>query len=172
MSDKQACCAPAQAGLGVTDLPSAVDFATERRPHISVNVKSIKASVPFYRALFNRPPDKMKADFAKWEGDNPPMNVTINEHPDSVDRDGHFGIEVKSTEAVHAYYERMKRVSTGIQATEKDVACCFAVQTKIWAADPDGNRWEVFVVTDGEADEGCEASCLCYNPQTGGCEWS
>jgi len=35
------------------------------------------------------------------------------------------------------------------------VACCHAVQTKIRAADPDGNRWELFVTTEADAEEGC-----------------
>ncbi|NEO67887.1 MAG: glyoxalase/bleomycin resistance/dioxygenase family protein, partial [Moorea sp. SIO4G2] len=29
---------------------------------------------------------------------------------------------------------------------EKNTHCCYAIQDKVWVSDPDGNRWEVFVV--------------------------
>jgi hypothetical protein len=32
----------------------------------------------------------------------------------------------------------------------------------VWVGDPDGNRWEVYVVTEADADEGCGADCVCY----------
>ena len=34
---------------------------------------------------------------------------------------------------------------------EDDVTCCYAVQDKVWAIDPDGHRWEIFLVTDADA---------------------
>ena len=47
---------------------------------------------------------------------------------------------------------------------EENVTCCYAVQDKVWTADPDGNRWEVFVVLDAEgarhqSDSGASACC-------------
>jgi hypothetical protein len=30
--------------------------------------------------------------------------------------------------------------------TEDNTDCCYALQDKVWVTDPDGNRWEVFVV--------------------------
>jgi hypothetical protein len=45
------------------------------------------------------------------------------------------------------------------------------VQDKAWVVDPDGNHWEVFVVTNNEAEEGCGLSCICYDADTGGCNW-
>jgi catechol 2,3-dioxygenase-like lactoylglutathione lyase family enzyme len=165
------CCGPGASPQVEQDLPSAVDFLNDRRPHISINVRSIRAALPFYTALFGARPTKLRDDYAKWESQSPPVNLALNEHPEAVSRNGHFGIEVKSTEAVQAYHERLKRLKVSIEATEQNVACCFSVQTKIWAADPDGNHWEVFVVTEQEADEGCQSACICYNPQTGGCDW-
>jgi len=165
------CCAPPSPLAVDQDLPSAVDFKHERRPHASINVKNLRASLPFYTALFNARPTKMRADYAKWETEFPPVNLSLNEHPDSAGRNGHFGIEVKSVEQVQEYFERLRKLKVDIEATEKNVACCFSVQTKIWAADPDGNHWEIFVVTEVEADEGCEATCICYNPATGGGDW-
>ena len=31
------------------------------------------------------------------------------------------------------------------------MTCCYAVQDKVWAVDPDGNKWEVYVVLDDNA---------------------
>ena len=31
------------------------------------------------------------------------------------------------------------------------MTCCYAVQNKVWATDPDGNKWEVYVVLDNDA---------------------
>jgi len=164
------CCEPAS-GVGIVqDLPSAVDFGTDKRPHINLNVTSLKDSLPFYRALFNARPTKLRDDYAKWECAEPPVNLSILENTTGQKTRGHFGIEVKTTEAVNEYLQRLKRVRVKVEATEQNVACCYSVQTKIWAADPDGNHWEVFVVTE-DADEGCGATCICYNPETGGCEW-
>jgi hypothetical protein len=31
--------------------------------------------------------------------------------------------------------------------------CCYAIQDKTWVRDPDGNRWEVFVVLEDNLPE-------------------
>lgn len=158
------CCAP-------ESRESAVQFPTDRRVHISLNVKSVQRSLPFYKALFNQNPTKFRPDYAKFEVVEPAVNFTLNEHPDATDRDGHFGVEVGTTEAVSDAYNRLRGLGIPIEATETEVACCYSVQDKIWASDPDGNRWEIFVVTASEADEGCGATCICFDPETGRCKW-
>ncbi len=175
------CCGPAPAqaaACGGTELAadsqeqlSAVEFPNERRIHISLNVKNVKKSLWFYRVLFNRNPSKLRDDYAKFEPEVPPVNFTLNEHPDAIDRDGHFGIEVKSPEAVQAVISRMSAAGMTVNARETQVSCCYSVQDKAWVVDPDGNHWEVFVVTNSEAVEGCGLSCICYDKETGGCNW-
>jgi len=78
---KSSCCEPASGVETSRDLPSAVDFATDKRPHINLNVKSLKESLPFYRALFNARPTKLRDDYAKWEMAEPPINLSILENP-------------------------------------------------------------------------------------------
>ena len=165
------CCAPEDGALAVIDQASAVDFSGDRRVHISMNVRNVERSLPFYRALFNQAPIKLRNDYAKFEIADPSINFTINQHPDSVDRDGHFGIEVKDTDAVMDTLKRLKTLGVTVDATETQVACCYSVQDKIWAADPDGNHWEVFVVTANESEAGCSAGCICYDPATDRCKW-
>ncbi len=154
-----------------SDLPSAVDFANNKRIHISLNVKNLKASLWFYRVLFNRNPIKLRSDYAKFEPTMPPVNFTLNEHVDAIDRDGHFGIEVKSTEAIQAAVSRFRAAGLEVNTRETQVACCYSIQDKVWVVDPDGNHWEIFVVTNNQAAEGCGLTCICYDPATGGCNW-
>ena len=47
---------------------------------------------------------------------------------------------------------------------ERETACCYALQDKVWVADPAGNRWEVYtILEDVEEDDGhgerSEAAC-------------
>jgi hypothetical protein len=45
--------------------------------------------------------------------------------------------------------------------TEDGVACCYAVQDKVWVEAPDGEPWEIYTVL-GEADALCSGdSCRC-----------
>jgi hypothetical protein len=81
----------------------------------------------------------------------------------------HFGIQVKSTEAVGRVADRLKKA--GLEtAAEDNVTCCYAVQNKVWATDPDGNKWETYVVRDnnGEQHHSSEAECCADKP--GCCE--
>jgi len=166
------CCSPTSMSESSQDLASAVEFANNRRIHISLNVKDVKRSVNFYRVLFDQNPTNMKSDYAKFEPEQPPVNFTINEHDDEiVDNDGHFGIELKSVEAVDKALTRIASSGIKVEATETQVACCHSVQDKGWVVDPDGNHWEFFVVTENEAEEGCGLTCICYDPETDGCNW-
>jgi hypothetical protein len=72
----------------------------------------------------------------------------------------HFGIQVKSTAAVQELAARL--ATAGIPTdVEQQVTCCYAVQNKVWATDPDGNRWEVYVVLDdhGQIHASSQSSC-------------
>jgi catechol 2,3-dioxygenase-like lactoylglutathione lyase family enzyme len=145
----------------VTDADSAVDFPTEMRAHISLDVVDVEAALPFYMVLFGTRPLKRRDDYIKFELEEPPLNLTLNQHDTASPSSGHYGIQVKSSRAVARAKDRL--VTAGFVITEEtETACCYAVQTKIWAADPDGNRWEIFVVTEEEADEGCGPDCICY----------
>ena len=140
---------------------SVVDFPTERRMHVSLNVHDLAVSVPFYRLLFDADPTKVREGYARFEVEEPALNLSLNQHPGSSGGQGHFGIQVKSTEAVVDAWRRLVENGFAI-TTEDEVECCYAVQTKIWAADPDGNRWEVFVTTVDASDEGCGPECICH----------
>jgi hypothetical protein len=145
----------------VTEAVSAVEFEGASRLHISLDVTDIEASLPFYMVLFDARPTKRRADYVKFELAEPRLNITLNLHDQTRASSGHYGIQVKTSTAVRQATERLRAAGFAI-TEEAETACCYAVQSKIWVADPDGNRWEVFLVTEAEADEGCGPDCICY----------
>lgn len=131
---------------------SAVSFPTDRRIHLGLAVRDLERSAAFYQALLGREPTKRRPHYAKFEVGEPPVNLSLNEvtgttapsHPVS-----HYGIQVKSTAAVQETQQRLTRAGVATRV-EEQVTCCYAVQNKIWARDPDGNPWEVYVVLDDD----------------------
>ena len=72
----------------------------------------------------------------------------------------HYGVQVKSTEDVQDAISRLAHA--GLEtAVEEKITCCYAVQDKVWVTDPDGNRWEVFVVLDADANQRKDAGSSC-----------
>lgn len=152
---------------------TAVQFETNKRIHIALAVKSLESSMAFCRNLFGRDPTKVRPGYAKFEIAEPPVNLSINETSGPTaptNATAHFGIQVKSTAEV-------ERLASGLSAAglktaiEENTTCCYAVQNKVWVADPDGNKWEVFVVVDNDgaqyhssAKESCCDKSTCCVP--------
>jgi hypothetical protein len=62
-----------------------------------------------------------------------------------------------TVEQLRAIQERLSAVGARI-GRQDDVKCCYALQTKIWATDPDQTMWEIYVLHDdvpnwGEKDK-------------------
>ncbi len=135
-------------------MQSAVTFESNTRIHIGLTVQDLAASTAFYKALFGQEPTKVRPGYAKFEVADPAVNLTMNQQSRSTRATpsvSHFGIQVKSTDAVAQMTKRWH--DAGLEATmEQDVTCCYAVQTKAWVTDPDGNPWEVFVVLQADTE--------------------
>ncbi len=136
-------------------------FPGEERIHISVNVADLFDSVNFYRHFFGIDPIKIREGYAKFDVQDPPLNFSVNENPLDTRTQGHLGIQVKNTRFVKEAYARLLKAGFKI-LTEDGAECCYAVQTKLWVADPDGNRWEVFCTTVPDAEQGCGEDCICH----------
>lgn len=115
------------------------------KPHVSLNVTDIDASVAFYEKAFGMPPTKRRADYAKFDLVEPSLNLTMQVAPRTGVNASHFGVQVASTADVLEAKGRFELAGLAT-FTEDDVSCCYAVQDKVWIEDPDGNAWEVFVV--------------------------
>jgi catechol 2,3-dioxygenase-like lactoylglutathione lyase family enzyme len=123
------------------------------KAHLALNVGNVESSIAFYRKMLGIEPSKVRAGYAKFDVQNPPLNLTLNEVP--VDDRGalsHLGIQVGSTDDVLAV--RKKWMDAGLDTRdEMQVNCCYAIQDKTWVVDPDGNEWEAFVVLEDNLAE-------------------
>ena len=120
------------------------------KPHLSLNVSNIEASIVFYEKAFGVAVTKRRPGYAKFDLAEPALNLTMQEAPRTGVNASHFGVQVASTDDVLEAKGRFE--AAGLKTmTEENTSCCYAVQDKVWVEDPDGNSWEVFVVK-GEAD--------------------
>ena len=143
---------------------SAVSFNTPSRVHAGLPVRNLEGSVQFYRALFGQEPSKIRPGYAKFEVAEPAFNLSLNASVGETrpaNPVSHFGIQVQSTDAVERMARRLTDAGVGVRV-EESVTCCYAVQSKVWATDPDGNKWEVYVVLSDEGahhESSAEACC-------------
>jgi catechol 2,3-dioxygenase-like lactoylglutathione lyase family enzyme len=131
------------------------------KPHVSLNIADIEASVAFYEKLFGVSATKRRPGYAKFDLAEPSLNLTMQEAPRTGVNASHFGIQVASTEDVAVAWTRFKAAKLAT-VTESDTTCCYALQDKVWVEDPDGNSWEVFVVKG-------DAEVMHEKPVLGGC---
>jgi len=139
-------------------------FPGEQRVHIGLNVSDLTAALRFYQVLLGTGPSKIRPGYAKFEPRDPSLNLSLSERPSSASRPPahgvHYGVQVKTVEAVEAAVERLR--AGGLKVTvEESTTCCYAGQTKAWVTDPDGNSWEVFVVTDADTAIRKDAGSSC-----------
>jgi catechol 2,3-dioxygenase-like lactoylglutathione lyase family enzyme len=142
------------------------------KPHVSLNISNIEASVAFYEKLFQVPATKRRPGYAKFDLTQPSLNLTMQEAPRTGVNASHFGVQVASSEDVAAAWTRFKEA--GLRTlTEENTECCYALQDKVWVEDPDGNSWEVFVVKGDAAtmhEDPAKASAACCTPSGIGAE--
>lgn len=131
------------------------------KTHISLNVSDVEKSAEFYQKMFGVAPVKRKIDYAKFDIFNPPLNLTMNQT--TIEKGGslsHLGLQAETTEEVLEMTRRW--IESGLRTLqEMQTDCCYAMQDKTWVSDPDGNRWEVFVVLSDTGGEDISASACC-----------
>jgi len=143
------------------------------KAHLALNVRDVENSIEFYTKMLGLEPSKVRTGYAKFDVQNPPLNLTLNQVPftDSGAL-SHLGIQVATTEDVMAMKNRWEE--SGLAPREEiQTTCCYALQDKAWVHDPDGNEWEVFVVLEDNLAETTMksevAACGCV-PETVGIE--
>jgi catechol 2,3-dioxygenase-like lactoylglutathione lyase family enzyme len=133
------------------------------KAHISINVADVERSISFYEKMLGIGPAKVRRGYAKFDVQNPPLNLALNEG--AVKERGalsHLGIQVASTEDVMEIRDRWIRAGLATR-DEMETTCCYAVQDKTWVSDPDGNAWEVFVVKEDHLPEKQGAGSCCVS---------
>lgn len=149
----------------------ALATATAVRFHLSLNVRDLKRSVAFYRILFGTDPAKVRADYAKFETDEPPVVLSLEPTPPGPGGAlNHLGFRLSDTGSLVAMQERLAREGIATQR-EDGVECCYARQTKFWVHDPDGTLWEVYTLDEdiehrgaGQSSEAVQATPAVSGP--------
>lgn len=134
------------------------------RPHLSLDVRNVAASVEFYRKVFGVPPQKRTGDYAKFDLHEPALNLSLVSSTGRISAVDHLGVEVGTTEDVARWKERLQAAGI-LEKVEANVACCFARQDKLWVTDPDGNAWEIFTVHEQLPVDGPLVASGCCAPQ-------
>jgi catechol 2,3-dioxygenase-like lactoylglutathione lyase family enzyme len=129
-------------------VPSLTVIEEPVKVHMAVNVADLTRSVAFYRVLFGVEPAKCHADYAKFEVADPPLVFSLMPGgPGAGGPMSHAGLRVADAAAVWAARDRLE--AAGIPTrSQTDTRGCYAVQTKVWATDPDGALWEVYVLME------------------------
>ena len=130
------------------------------RVQLALNVTDIDDAVSYYSKLFGSEPAKRRDGYANFAIDEPPLKLVLIEGPEGGSIN-HLGVEVGRTDEVAAAARRLEAVGVAT-AEEASVACCYALQDKVWATGPDGERWEYYaVLADTEGMEKAEQPACC-----------
>lgn len=135
------------------------------RLHVHIAVDDIDQNIRFYSALFGNQPTVSKADYAKWELNEPAVNFAISKRGTKTGLD-HIGIQADNNAELSAIQSRLQQA--GIAGQEQpDAACCYARSDKYWTADPQGIAWETFhsldtipTFSDGDAEPAASSCCV------------
>lgn len=129
-----------------------------------MNVSDVVTSIEFYKKMFGIEPSKVRTGYAKFDVQNPPLNLTLNQNAfEGKGALSHMGIQVAGTEDVVALRDQWKE--RGLTPREEmQTTCCYALQDKAWVNDPDGNEWEVFVVLQDNLAEAKSNDASCCVP--------
>ncbi len=130
------------------------------KTHLNFATVDLASSVNFYSILLNARPQKLHADYALFITHQPALELAL----DAVGAmpqlsTDHYGIFVETTEEVERAITRLQAAAL-VSSIEREATCCYANQTKVWATDPTGRRWEVYTVhQDTDERDASEATC-------------
>lgn len=117
------------------------------RIQLALNVDNLDEAIAFYSTLFDTPPAKVKDGYANFAVAQPPLKLVLLENPGHGGTLNHLGVEVESSETVHAEIARL--TGEGMFTEEQiGTTCCFATQDKVWVTGPGGEKWEVYTVLE------------------------
>ncbi len=137
------------------------------RFHISLPVSNIERSSDFYRTLLCAEPVKARSDYAKFLPSTLALNLSLHQSPGAVAavRPIHVGLEFLDRASLEAAHQRL--LAAGLAGDRATSVCCYANQDKLWTEDPDGYRWELYLLLEdtdhkrGPDDSCCEAADPC-----------
>jgi len=139
------------------------------RMHVSLYVSNLAASVNFYTTFFGQAAEKIKPGYAKYILEKPSLIISFIENPERVQQNfGHLGFQLETVEEMSEWLNKA-RLQGIVSKEEIGTSCCYAIQDKFWATDPDGVQWEVYYFhEDAEFNDphyaSQDASACCMPP--------
>jgi catechol 2,3-dioxygenase-like lactoylglutathione lyase family enzyme len=128
----------------VAQLANTMSNTTFPRMHISLYVSDLQQSLQFYTDFFGVEPAKVKPKYAKYVLDRPSLIISFVENAERVQQNfGHLGFQVETQSELK---ERLAAAQHKNLVTREEIGtnCCYAMQDKFWANDPDGVQWEIY----------------------------
>jgi catechol 2,3-dioxygenase-like lactoylglutathione lyase family enzyme len=115
------------------------------RVQLALNVDDLDAAITFYSKLFATEPAKIRPGYANFAIAEPPLKLVLVQGAGEGGTLNHLGVEVETAGEVVEAQARL--AASGLAtATEDEVACCYAVQDKVWIDGPSGEPWEIYTV--------------------------
>jgi catechol 2,3-dioxygenase-like lactoylglutathione lyase family enzyme len=130
------------------------------KTHLNLATTDLAESVQFYSTLLDAEPAKVLSDYALFITEQPGLELALDlRNSVSPTSDAHYGICVDSIEDVKLAAARLQHVGLA-SSIEREETCCYANQTKVWAIDPVGRRWEIYTVhEDTEERDAADTTC-------------
>jgi catechol 2,3-dioxygenase-like lactoylglutathione lyase family enzyme len=144
------------------------------RVQLALNVSDLDQAVSFYSRLFGTAPAKVRPGYANFAIAEPPLKLVLIAGSGPAGTLNHLGVEVETADEVAVARTRLTGEGLAV-AVEDDVACCYAVQDKVWVDAPDGEPWEIYTeLADVEmpagqlrtVDPGADAMCCAAAPES------
>jgi catechol 2,3-dioxygenase-like lactoylglutathione lyase family enzyme len=141
------------------------------KTHLNLATTDLAKSVQFYSTLLDAKPVKLLSDYALFITERPGLELALDlRRSVALTTDAHYGICVDSIEDVELAAARLQHVGLA-SSIEREGTCCYANQTKVWAIDPAGRRWEIYTVHEDtqERDAADTTCCITAADESGFC---
>lgn len=139
------------------------------KTHLSFTTTDLPKTVGFYSALLDAQPLKLFDDYALFTPDDPGLELALHSSGRvGAAVDAHYGVCVDDVDAVERAIARLERAGL-VSSIERSETCCYAKQTKVWAVDPEGRRWEIYTVHEDTVERnGSQMNC-CASDEAPAC---
>ena len=133
------------------------------KTHMSLATTNLAESIDFYSALLDAKPDKVLSDYALFIVEQPGLELALQARDSAPRVSGdHYGVSVETVDGVERAIARLQNAGL-VSAIEREETCCYANQTKVWATDPMGRRWEIYTVHDDTEERDSADNICCTN---------
>ena len=127
---------------------------------MSLPSTNLQKTKEFYSILLSSLPTKEKSDYLKFDSSPIPINISFHLSKEVGYNNQHLGIQLSSRAEIENTYQRL--LEAGIVSQKKEEGtCCYARQDKFWVTDPDGFRWEIYLLLEDAAKSKSQKNGCC-----------